>query len=73
MVVLDRPLPKNLDFDLDRGLLPLDGSSSSSSLYFGLWILNDDALADSETSYLSHMETYQLLPTMLMPLASAWR
>lgn len=41
MVVWDRTLPKNRDLDLDRDLVLLASSfsSSSSSLYFGLWIL----------------------------------
>lgn len=41
VVVCDRTLPKNRDLDLDRDLVLLASSfsSSSSSLYFGLWIL----------------------------------
>lgn len=41
VVVLDRLLPKNLDFDFDRCLALLaSSSSSSSSSYFGLCILH---------------------------------
>ena len=60
-----------LDRDLERAFLSDLGEPEPSSLYLDLWILWPVSKHPHQVG--EENKSYQLFPTMLMPLASAWR